>query len=106
VIARARRAKQDPPAIRPAGRSRRSGRQPVEHAGLGERREAVRHSPVLDDAAVHDTAYVDHGEVHRPAAGRRLPDAGVSDADIARWLELGPRYGLRVVGPPIPEAEA
>jgi len=37
---------------------------------------------------------------------RRLPDAGVSDADIERWLELSPRYGLRVVGPPIPEAEA
>ena len=34
------------------------------------------------------------------------PNAGVSDADVARWLELAPRYGLRVVGPPIPEAEA
>jgi hypothetical protein len=41
-----------------------------------------------------------------PATERRLPDAGVSDADVARWLELAPRYGLRVVGPPIPEAEA
>ena len=63
MVARARRAKQDPPAIRPAGQSRRSGRsgrQPVEHSDLGERREAVRHSPVLDDAAVHDTAHVDH----------------------------------------------
>jgi hypothetical protein len=30
----------------------------------------------------------------------------VSDADIARWLELAPGFGLRVVGPPIPEAEA
>jgi mannose-6-phosphate isomerase-like protein (cupin superfamily) len=47
-----------------------------------------------------------YDEVGIPAAERRLPDAGVSDADIARWLELGPRYGLRVVGPPIPEAEA
>ena len=47
-----------------------------------------------------------YDEVGVPAAERRLPDAGVSDADIARWLELAPRYGLRVVGPPIPEAEA
>jgi len=62
VAARARRAKRDPPTIRPAGQSRRSGRsgrRPVEYPGLGERREAVRHSPVLDDAAVHDTAHVD-----------------------------------------------
>jgi hypothetical protein len=47
-----------------------------------------------------------YDEVGIPATERRLPDAGVSDADVARWLELGPRYGLRVVGPPIPEAEA
>ena len=47
-----------------------------------------------------------YDEVGVPATERRLPDAGVSDADIARWLELSPRYGLLVVGPPIPEAEA
>jgi hypothetical protein len=47
-----------------------------------------------------------YDEVGAPATERRLPDAGVPDADVARWLELGPRYGLRVVGPPIPEAEA
>src|ERR1700748_2759656 len=47
-----------------------------------------------------------YDEVGVPAAERRLPDAGVSDADIARWLELAPRYGLRVVGPALPEAEA
>jgi hypothetical protein len=23
--------------------------------------------------------------------------------DIARWVELAPRYGMRIVGPPIPE---
>jgi hypothetical protein len=43
-----------------------------------------------------------YDEVGVPATERRLPDAGISDADIARWLELSPRYGLRVVGPPIP----
>ena len=47
-----------------------------------------------------------YDEIGIPAAERRLPDAGVSDTEIARWLELAPRYGLRVVGPPIPEAEA
>jgi hypothetical protein len=47
-----------------------------------------------------------YDEVGVPAAERRLPDAGVSAEDVARWLELGPRYGLRVVGPPIPEHEA
>jgi mannose-6-phosphate isomerase-like protein (cupin superfamily) len=41
-----------------------------------------------------------------PAAERHLPEPGVPDADVARWLALAPRYGLRVVGPPIPEAEA
>ncbi len=47
-----------------------------------------------------------YDEVGVPAGERRLPDAGVSDADIKRWLELSPRYGLRVVGPPIPETDA
>ena len=47
-----------------------------------------------------------YDEAGVPAAERRLPDGGVSDADVTRWLELAPRYGLRVVGPPIPEAEA
>ena len=44
-----------------------------------------------------------YGEVGTPAAERRLPDGGIPPADIARWLELAPAYGLRVVGPPIPE---
>jgi mannose-6-phosphate isomerase-like protein (cupin superfamily) len=47
-----------------------------------------------------------YDEVGIPAAERRLPDAGVSAADIERWLELGPRYGLALTGPPIPENEA
>ena len=47
-----------------------------------------------------------YDEVGIPAAERRLPDAGVSAAEIERWLELGPRYGLLVTGPPIPESEA
>jgi quercetin dioxygenase-like cupin family protein len=42
-------------------------------------------------------------QVGTPAPERRLPDGGIPPADIARWLELAPAYGLRVVGPPIPE---
>jgi len=47
-----------------------------------------------------------YDEIGRPAIERRLPDAGVSPADVQRWLEAAPRYGLRVVGPPISEDEA
>jgi mannose-6-phosphate isomerase-like protein (cupin superfamily) len=43
-----------------------------------------------------------YDEVGTPAAERRLPDAGVSNADAARWLELAPRYGLHdVAGLPL-----
>ena len=40
-----------------------------------------------------------------PERGRRLPGAdGLPMAEeIARWNEVGPRYGLEVVGPPLPE---
>jgi Mannose-6-phosphate isomerase len=34
-----------------------------------------------------------YDEVGVPAAERRLPDAGVSDADVGRWLELAPATG-------------
>jgi Cupin domain len=45
-----------------------------------------------------------YDEVGLPAADRRLPGSdGMSMAEeIPRWNEIGPRYGLRVVGPPIP----
>jgi mannose-6-phosphate isomerase-like protein (cupin superfamily) len=42
-----------------------------------------------------------YDEVGEPAAERRLPDGGVSAADIGRWNQLAPSYGVRVVGPPI-----
>jgi quercetin dioxygenase-like cupin family protein len=43
-------------------------------------------------------------EVGMPAAERRLPgeDGLPMDVELGRWREIGPRYGLRVVGPPIP----
>jgi quercetin dioxygenase-like cupin family protein len=43
-----------------------------------------------------------YDEVGQPAAERRLPEPGDLAEEITRWLEAAPRYGLRVVGPPIP----
>jgi mannose-6-phosphate isomerase-like protein (cupin superfamily) len=43
-----------------------------------------------------------YDEVGTPAAERRLPDGGVTGEDIARWMAAAPRYGLQVVGPPLP----
>lgn len=43
-----------------------------------------------------------YDEVGSPALERRLPDGGVTGDDVARWLAAAPRYGLSVVGPPIP----
>lgn len=45
-----------------------------------------------------------YDEVGVPAEERRLPgeDGLPMDVEIARWNEVGPRYGLEVVGPPIP----
>jgi quercetin dioxygenase-like cupin family protein len=45
-----------------------------------------------------------YDEVGIPARERRLPGAdGQSLADeVQRWNEVAPRFGLRVVGPPIP----
>ncbi len=46
-----------------------------------------------------------YDEVGIPATERRLPgeDGQSMDVEIAKWNEVGPRYGLQVVGPPIPE---
>jgi quercetin dioxygenase-like cupin family protein len=46
-----------------------------------------------------------YDEVGVPATELRLPGADglPMDEEIARWNEVGPRYGLQVLGPPIPE---
>lgn len=46
-----------------------------------------------------------YDEVGVPAPEHRLPDGDGRplEEEIARWNETGPRYGLEVVGPPIPE---
>jgi quercetin dioxygenase-like cupin family protein len=46
-----------------------------------------------------------YDEVGIPAAELRLPGADglAPEVEIPRWVEVGPRYGLEVLGPPIPE---
>ena len=46
-----------------------------------------------------------YDEVGIPATERRLPgvDGLPMREEIARWNEVGPRYGLQVVGPPLPQ---
>ena len=46
-----------------------------------------------------------YDEVGLPALEHRLPgDDGQSpEVEIPKWIEVSPRYGLEVVGPPIPE---
>jgi quercetin dioxygenase-like cupin family protein len=45
-----------------------------------------------------------YDDVGRPAGqhGMPQPDEHLLMADVQRWLELSPRYGLEVVGPPLP----
>jgi quercetin dioxygenase-like cupin family protein len=45
-----------------------------------------------------------YDEVGRPATERELPEPDDQQlgADIGRWLAAAPRYGIQVVGPPLP----
>ena len=45
-----------------------------------------------------------YDEVGRPAGNHKLPppDQELLMADVHRWLETAPRYGLQIVGPPLP----
>lgn len=46
-----------------------------------------------------------YDEVGVPAAALRIPEEGEGRSlseEIVRWNEVGPRYGLEVIGPPIP----
>jgi quercetin dioxygenase-like cupin family protein len=62
-------------------------------------------SPVRFLAIVVPGGLMDlYGEVGRPAGQRRLPepDEEQMGAEIGRWLEAAPRYGIEVLGPPLP----
>jgi quercetin dioxygenase-like cupin family protein len=73
----------------------------VPHAFRITGRKPARFLGLVSPAGLLDL----YDEVGLPARERRLPGAdGRTAADeIPRWNEVGPRYGLRVVGPPIPE---
>jgi quercetin dioxygenase-like cupin family protein len=45
-----------------------------------------------------------YDEVGIPARERRLPgpDGTPFEEEVVRWMDVAPRYGLQVVGPPIP----
>lgn len=67
---------------------------------------------VTGDAPVRFLGLTDPGhlfdlydEVGLPATEPRLPgaDGRPMAEEIGRWNEVGPRYGLEVVGPPLPE---
>ena len=66
---------------------------------------------ITGDTPVRFLGLVDPGgllglydEVGEPAAERRVPtpDRAAIAAEIARWGQVAPRYGLEVVGPPLP----
>jgi quercetin dioxygenase-like cupin family protein len=48
-----------------------------------------------------------YDEVGQPAPEHRLPAPGEVDltADVGRWLQFAPGYGLQIVGPPMPATE-
>jgi quercetin dioxygenase-like cupin family protein len=48
---------------------------------------------------LYDEVGVPAGAMHLPGEGEGLEMA----EEIGRWNEIGPRFGLEVVGPPIPE---
>jgi mannose-6-phosphate isomerase-like protein (cupin superfamily) len=45
-----------------------------------------------------------YDELGTPATTAQLPDGGIPAADIQRWTQLAAQYGIRIVGPPIPDA--
>ncbi len=71
----------------------------------------IPHAFRVGDDGVRYLALVEPGhllhlydEVGVPAQGMRLPgeDGQSLEVEIPRWNEIGPRYGLEVLGPPMP----
>lgn len=60
----------------------------------------VRFVGITDPGGLFDL----YDEVGIPAAERRLPgsDGLPIEVEIPRWNEAGPRFGLEVLGPPLP----
>jgi len=73
----------------------------VPHAFRITGRRPARFLGLVSPAGLMDL----YDEVGLPAREHRLPgaDGRSIEEEIPRWNEIGPRYGLRVVGPPIPD---
>ena len=74
-------------------------------AGVPHAFRVIGASPVRFLAIVAPGGLMDlYDETGRPAGRRELPepDGKQLGADIGRWLEAAPRYGIEVVGPPLP----
>jgi quercetin dioxygenase-like cupin family protein len=74
-------------------------------AGLPHAFRVTGTSPARFLAIVAPGGLMDlYDEVGRPAAQHQLPQHGEEQmkADIGRWLEAAPRYGIQVIGPPLP----
>jgi quercetin dioxygenase-like cupin family protein len=72
----------------------------VPHAFRVTGTSPIRFLGVVDPGGLFDF----YDEVGIPAAERRLPgDDGQSlEIEIPRWNEISPRYGVSVIGPPLP----
>ena len=76
------------PALMPHA-FRVTGQRPVRFLGLSDPGQLL---------SLYDEVGLPATELRLPGAdGRSMPE------EIARWNEVGPRYGLEVVGPPLPE---
>jgi quercetin dioxygenase-like cupin family protein len=74
-------------------------------AGVPHAFRVTGDAPVSFLAVVAPGGLMDlYDEVGQPAAERRLPgaDGAALPADVQRWLEAAPRYGIQVLGPPLP----
>ena len=79
--------------------------QHVASPALGDLLPRLRAVPIGCARVSQGQEQCRHDEVGIPAAERRLPgpDGLPMDVEIGRWNMVGPRYGLEVVGPPLPE---
>jgi oxalate decarboxylase/phosphoglucose isomerase-like protein (cupin superfamily) len=74
-------------------------------AGLPHAFRVTGTSPARFLAIVAPGGLMDlYDEVGRSATQHQLPapDEEQLKADIGRWLEAAPRYGIQVIGPPLP----
>lgn len=75
-------------------------------AGIPHAFRVTGSTPVRFVGLTHPGGLFDlYEEIGIPATERRLPgpDGQPMEVEIPKWNSVGPRYGLQVVGPPLPE---